>query len=176
MVNSTLQLLLFTGFQYYSDSPFGRPHNFTIFFSSVMCTGNEERVTDCAKNNLTFEEGRKLVNHIGLAGVSCKPHCPALTLPACPSVTPLADISTQFITKTITAHACSRIIEIWPSQQVQTKTITAQACSRTIGTWPSQQVQPASNSSSTDGHVTTTFLLAGISGTLTTVTVTLAVG
>ena len=132
--------LLFTGFQYYYDSPFGKPHHFTVFFSSVRCTGNEARITDCATNNLTFEEGKKLVNHIGVAGVSCERHS------ACPSVTPLAVIYTKTIT------ACSRTIEIWPSQQVQ------------------------SASSSTDsGHVTATFLLAGISGTLAIVTVTLAV-
>ena len=67
----------------------------------------------------------------------------------CPSVTPLAVISTQFITKTITA------------------------CSRTIETHgqPSQQVQSSTDS----GHVTITVLLAVISGTLATVTVTLAV-
>ena len=114
----------------------------------MRCTGNEARLTDCATNNLTFEEGKKLVDHIGVAGVSCKHHCPALTPSACPSATSsLAVIYTQFITKTITA------------------------CSRTIETRPSQQVQSASS----DGHVTATFLLAGISGTLTTVTVTLAV-
>ena len=132
MVQNTA--LLLTGFQYYSDSPFGKPHHFTIFFSSVRCTGNEARITDCATNNLTFEEGKKLVDHIGVAGISCKRHCPA----------PLAVISTQFITKTI---------EIWPSQQVQS----------------------ASSSSTDSGHVITIFLLAGISGTLATVTVTLAV-
>ena len=145
--------ILLTGFQYYSDSPFGKSHQFTIFFSSVRCTGNEARISDCAKNNLTFEEGKKLVNHInhiGVAGVSCKRH---FSLSVCPSVTPLAVISTQFITKTITTHACSRTIE----------------------TRPSQQVQSASSSSNDSGHVTTTFLLAGISGTLATVTVTLAV-
>ena len=116
----------------------------------MRCTGNEARITDCATNNLTIEEGKKLVshiNHIGVAGVSCKRH---LTPSACPSVTPLAIISTQFITKTITA------------------------CSRTIETRPSQQMQSAP-SSTDSGHVTTTFLLAGISGTLATVTVTLAV-
>ena len=118
----------------------------------MRCTGNEARITDCATNNLTFEEGKKLVNHIGVAGVSCKPNCPAPTPSVCPSVTPLAVISTQFITKTITA------------------------CSRTIETRPSQQVQSASSSSTDSGHVTTTFLLAGISGTLAIVTVTLAVG
>ena len=150
MVQNTA--LLLTGFQYYSDSPFGKPHHFTIFFSSVRCTGNEARITDCATNNLTFEEGKKLVSHIGVAGVSCKRHCPALTSSVCPSVTPLAVISTQFITKTITA------------------------CSRTIETQPSQQMQSATSSSSTDsGYVTATFLLAGISGTLAIVTVTLAV-
>ena len=67
-------LLLLTGFQYYSDSPFGKSHHFTIFFSSVRCIGNEARITDCATSNLTFEEGKKLVNHIGVAGVSCKPN------------------------------------------------------------------------------------------------------
>ena len=117
----------------------------------MRCTGNEARITDCAKNNLTFEEGKKLVdhiNHIGVAGVSCKRY---LTSSVCPSVTPLAVISTQTITKTITA------------------------CSRTIETRPSQQMQSATSSSTDSGHVTTTFLLAGISGTLATVTVTLAV-
>ena len=146
-------MLLFithTGFQYYSDSPFGKPHHFVIFFSSVRCTGNEAQITDCATNNLTFEEGKKLVDHIGVAGVSCKRHCSAPIPSACPSVTPLAVISTQLITKTITA------------------------CSRTIKTWPSQQVQSAS-SSTDSGYATATFLLAGISGTLATVTVTLAV-
>ena len=132
-------LLLLTGIQYYSDSPFGKPHHFTIHFSSVGCTGNEARITDCAKNNLTFEEGKKLVNHIGVAGVSCKHHCPAV-------------ISTQFITIT----TCPR-------------TITA--CSRTIETQPSQQMQSSTDS----GYATATFLLAGVSGTLATVTVTLAV-
>ena len=132
-------LLLLTGFQNYSDSPFGKPRQITIFFSSVRCTGNEARITDCATNNLTFEEGKKLVDHIGVAGVSCKRHCPAV-------------ISTQFITIT----ACSR-------------TITA--CSRTIETQPSQQMQSSTDS----GYVTATFLLAGISGTLATVTVILAV-
>ena len=131
--------LLLTGFQYYSDSPFGKPHRFTIFFSSVRCIGNEARITDCATNNLTFEEGKKLVDHIGVAGVSCKRHCDALTSSACPSV----------------------------------KTITA--CSRTSEIRPSQQVQSASSSSTDSGHVITIFLLAGISGTLATVTVTLAV-
>ena len=135
--------LLLTDFKYFYDSPFGKPHHFTIFFSSVKCTGNEVQITDCAKNNLTFEEGKKLVDHIGVAGVSCKRHCDALTPSACPSVATLAVISTQFFTKT-------------------------------IETQPSQQVLSAS-SSSDSGHVTTTFLLAGISGTLTTVTVTLAV-
>ena len=129
--------LLLTGFQYYSDSPFGKSHHFTIFFSSVKCTGNEARITDCATSNLTFEEGKKLVNHIGVAGVSCKPaFIPSARMH--PSVTPLA------VTKTITA------------------------CIET------QQVQLAS-SSIESGYVTATFLLAGISGTLATVTVTLAV-
>ena len=131
------------GFQYYSDSPFGKPHHFTVFFSSVRCTGNEARITDCATNNLTFEEGKKLVNHIWVAGVSCKP----ALMPSArtrPSVTPLA------VAKTITA--CSRTIEIWPSQQVQ-----------------------SALSSTDSAYVTATFLLAGISGTLATVTVALAV-
>ena len=129
--------LLLTGFQYYSDSPFGKSHHFTIFFSSVKCTGNEARITDCATSNLTFEEGKKLVNHIGVAGVSCKPaFIPSARMH--PSVTPLA------VTKTIIA------------------------CIET------QQVQLAS-SSIESGYVTATFLLAGISGTLATVTVTLAV-
>ena len=110
----------------------------------MKCTGNEAQIIDCAKNNLTFEEGKKLVDHIGVAGVSCKRHCDALTASACPSVTTLAVISTQFVTKT-------------------------------IETRPSQQVQSASSSSTDSGHVTTIFLLAGISGTLATVTVTLAV-
>ena len=122
-------LLLLTGFQYYYDSPFGKPHHFTVFFSSVRCIGNEARIADCVKNNLTFEEGKKLVDHIGVAGVSCKRHCPAV-------------ISTQ-------STACSRTIETWPSQQ----------------RW----------SSTDSGYATATFLLAGISGTLATVTVTLAV-
>ena len=147
--------IILTGFQNYSDSPFGKPHHFTVFFSSVRCTGNEARITDCATNNLTLEEGKKLVNHIGVAGVSCKRHlspsaCPSVTsVCMCPSVTPLAVISTQFITKAITA------------------------CSRTIETHgqPSQQVQSSTDS----GHVTITVLLAVISGTLATVTVTLAV-
>ena len=73
-----------------------------------------------------------------------KCHCDALTPSVCPSVTPLAVISTQFVTKT-------------------------------IETRPSQQVQSASSSSTDSRYVTTTFLLAGISGTLATVTVTLAV-
>ena len=137
--------IILTGFKYYSDSPFGKPHQFTIHFSSVRCTGNEARIADCATNNLTFEEGKKLVDHIGVAGVSCKRH---LTSSVCPSVAPLA---TQFITKTIIA------------------------CSRTIETRPSQQVQSATSSSTDSGHVITIFLLAGISGTLATVTVTLAV-
>ena len=129
--------LLLTGFQYYSDSPFGKSHHFTIFFSSVKCTGNEARIADCATSNLTFEEGKKLVNHIGVAGVSCKPaFIPSARMH--PSVTPLA------VTKTIIA------------------------CIET------QQVQLAS-SSIESGYVTATFLLAGISGTLATVTVTLAV-
>ena len=132
--------LLLTGFQYYSDSPFGKSHHFTIFFSSVKCTGNEARIADCATSNLTFEEGKKLVNHIGVAGVSCKPALIPSTRTR-PTVTPLA------VMKTITA-----CIETRPSQQVQTV------------------------SSSTDsGYVTATFLLAGISGTLATVTVILAV-
>ena len=138
MVQYNLSL---TGSRYYSDSPFGKPHHFTIFFSSVRCTGNEAGIIDCATNNLTFEEGKKLVNHIGVAGVSCRRHCPA----------PQAVISTQFITETITA------------------------CSRTIEIRPNQQVQSASSSSTDSGHVITIFLLAGISGTLATVTVTLAV-
>ena len=129
--------LLLTGFQYYSDSPFGKSHHFTIFFSSVKCTGNEARIIDCATSNLTFEEGKKLVNHIGVAGVSCKPaFIPSAHMH--PSVTPLA------VTKIITA------------------------CIET------QQMQSAS-SSIDSGYVTATFLLAGISGTLATVTVTLAV-
>ena len=136
--------LLLAGFQYYSDSPFGKPHHFTVFFSSVRCTGNEARITDCATNNLTFEEGKKLVNHIGVAGVSCKPNILITSARMRPSVTPLA------VTKTITA--CSRTIEIRPSQQVQ-----------------------SALSSTDSGYVTATFLLAGISGTLATVTVTLAV-
>ena len=126
--------LLLTGFQYCSDSPFGKPHRFTIFFSNVRCTGNEARITDCSTNNLTFEEGKKLANHIGVAGVSCKRHS------VCP---PLAVISTKTVT------ACSRTIEIWPSQQVQSAT--------------------------SSGYVTATFLLAGISGTLATVTITVAI-
>ena len=125
----------------------------------MRCTGNEAKITDCATNNLTFEEGKKLINHIdhiGVAGVSCKHHCPTPTSSACPSVPPLAVISTQFITKTVTVPCSRSINEVPPSQQA------------------SQQAQSAS-SSVDNGHITTTFLLAGISGTLATVTITLAV-
>ena len=116
--------IILTGFKYYHDSPFGKPHQFTIHFSSVRCTGNEARITDCAKNILTFEEGKKVVDHIGVAGVSCKRHLTS----SCPH--------------TITVHAR-------PSQCMQ--------------------------SSTDSGYATATFLLAGISGTLATVTVTLAI-
>ena len=147
--------LVLTDLQYFSDSPFGKPHQLTIFFSSVRCTGNEAKITDCATNNLTFEEGKKLINHIdhiGVAGVSCKLHCPVPTSSACPSVSPLAVISTQFITKTVTVPCSRTVNEVRPSQQAQ-----------------------SASSSADSGHITTTFLLAGISGTLATVTITLAV-
>ena len=93
--------IILTGFKYYYDSPFGKPHQFTIHFSGVKCTGNEAKIADCGKNVLTFEEGKKLVDHTGVAGVSCKRNLTS----SCPS----------FITKTITVHAL-------PSQQVQSST------------------------------------------------------
>ena len=51
-------------------SPYGKP-NLTVLFSSVRCTGSESQITDCATSSLTFEEGRKLVEHIGVADVYC---------------------------------------------------------------------------------------------------------
>ena len=156
--NTTALLVLLTGYQYFSDSPFGSPHQLTIVFSSVRCTGNEaKKITDCAtNNNLTFEEGKKLINHIDhirVAGVSCKHHCPAPTSSACLLVSPLTVISTQFVTKTVTVP-----------------------CSRTIDKiHPSQQAQSASSSADSGHQLITTFLLAGISGTLATVTISLVV-
>ena len=111
-------MIINTGSRYYYDSPYGKP-NLTVLFSSVRCTGSESQITDCATNSLTFEEGRKLVKHIGVAGVYCKQHR-----------------------------------------------------SVTIRLEPSQRVLSVSADS---GYVTATFLLAGIGGTLATVTVTLAV-
>ena len=187
-----------TGSRYFSDSPYGKP-NLTVLFSSVRCTGSESRISDCATSSLTFEEGRKLVKHIGVAGVYCKRYCPIATpTPAvvtvtqfassecpvteCPSATmaPCPTIQCASLTMTqdpTSLDKCSTAIETVtqsPSTLFETVTQIVTSCpTRTTGLEPSQQVQSASSSDS--GHVTTTFLLAGISGTLATVTVTLAV-
>ena len=133
-------MVINTGSRYYSDSPYGKP-NLTVLFSSVRCTGSESRITDCATSSLTFEEGRKLVKHIGVAGVSCRQHC--LIATATPAVVTITHIVTSCPT-------------------------------RITGLEPSQQAQSASLSTDS-GHLITTFLLAGISGILATVTITLAI-
>ena len=136
-------MIISTGSRYYSDSPYGKP-NLTVLFSSVRCTGSESRISDCATSSLTFEEGRKLVKHIGVAGVSCirRQHCLIAT----------------------------------PTPAVVTITHIVTSCpTRIIGLEPSQQAQSASSSADSGHQLITTFLLAGISGILATVTITLAI-
>ena len=67
----------------YADTPFGKP-NLTAHYSSVQCTGSETRLTNCANSMLTFEEGKKLVEYTGVAGVSCRLDCQLPTSPVCP--------------------------------------------------------------------------------------------
>ena len=209
-------MIISTGSHYYSDSPYGKP-NLTVLFSSVRCTGSESQISDVATSSLTFEEGRKLVKHIGVAGVYCNQHCPIATpTPAvvtvtqfassecpitecpvteCPSPTMAPCPTTQCPSATMapcptiqcaslsmtpdptSLDKCSTAIETVTqsfSTLFETVTQIVTSCpTRTTGLEPSQQVQSASSTDS--GHVTTTFLLAGISGTLATVTVTLAV-
>ena len=71
----------------------------------MRCTGSESQISDCATSSLTFEEGRKLVKHIGVAGVSCRQHCPITvvhSVTACPMKTNGQDPSQQPHT-----HMCS---------------------------------------------------------------------
>ena len=187
-------MIINTGSRYYSDSPYGKP-NLTVLFSSVRCTGSESQISDCATSSLTFEEGRKLVKHIGVAGVYCKQHCPIATpTPAvvtvtqfagsecpitecpvteCPSPTMAPCPTTQCPSATMCSTATETVTQNL-STLFEIVTQIATSCpTRTTGLEFSQQVQSASSTDS--GHVTTTFFLAGISGTLATVTVTLAV-
>ena len=145
------------GSRYYSDSPFGKS-NLAVLFSSVKCTGSESQITNCATSRLTFEEGRTLVNHIGVAGVSCKQRCPTGTaiLQHCPTVAAILQHC-----PTVTAHPI-------------VVTMTETACPMKSMIDPSEQTHAQSGSSTQNGAVAVS-LLAGLSGTLATLTVTLSV-
>ena len=134
----------------FADTPFGKS-NLTVHYSNVQCTGRETRFTDCATNTLTFEEGKQLVTHVGVAGVSCNTDCLSPTPVVCPT--------TQCPT---TQHL--------PVTVVQTVT----DCKVTVNPQISQQAQSATLSESENNL--TTFLLSGLSGILATVTAALGVG
>ena len=147
--------VILTGSVSFADTLFGKP-NSTVHYGSVQCTGSEAKLTNCATNKLTFELGKQLVEHIGVAGVSCNIKCPSPTPIVCPT--------TQCPTT-----QC-------PTTQYPPVTVVQTVTDYKVTSNPqiTQQAQPASLSES--GHTLTTFLLTGLSGILGTVTVALGVG
>ena len=99
-----------TGSVSFTDTPFGKP-NSTVHYSSVQCTGSESRLTNCTTNKLTFEEGKQLLKHIGVAGVSCNIECPSplvcpttqYTTTQCPAT---QYTTTQYTTTQYTTTQC----------------------------------------------------------------------
>ena len=139
----------------FADSPFGKP-NLTVHYSGVQCTGSETRLSNCATNKLNFEEGKDLVEHIGVAGVTCNTDCQSPPPAVCPT--------TQCPTTQCPATQHP------PVTVVQTVT----DCKVTVNPQISQRAQPAA--SSVGESTLTTFLLVALSAILGTVTVALGVG
>ena len=98
---SVLSLIYSAGSHSYVDSPFGKPRR-TVHFSSVQCVGNESRITDCLTTNYTYEQGKQLVEHLAVAGVTCTHYCPISTV-----------TQVKTVTEVVTAHHIS------PTQQGQ---------------------------------------------------------
>ena len=147
----------------FADTPFGKS-NSTVHYSSVQCMGSETRLTNCASNKLTFEEGKQLVEHIGVAGVSCNTDCPSPTPVLCPTTQCPTTLATTQYTNTPCPTTNNPPVTV-----VQTVT----DCKVTFNPQASQVSQPASFGES--GHTLTIYLLTGLSGILGTVTIALGV-
>ena len=46
--------------------------NLTIHLSNVYCTGSEENIAQCMYTFLSLEDGKALLDQVGVAGVSCQ--------------------------------------------------------------------------------------------------------
>ena len=68
------------GAQAVLNSYYGKPDR-TLHLSTVVCTGPEERLTECSLSLLSLEDGKDIVKHVGVAGVSCRLNLP--TMPPC---------------------------------------------------------------------------------------------
>ena len=57
------------------NSYYGKP-NLTLVTSSVVCGGTEQTISDCSVNWLTLDQGKTVVSHVEVAGVTCVPNTP----------------------------------------------------------------------------------------------------
>ena len=71
---------LIAGSQAVLNSFYGKPDR-TLHLSTVVCTGPEEKLTECSLTLLSLENGKDTVQHVDVAGVSCQLSPP--TMPPC---------------------------------------------------------------------------------------------
>ena len=59
------------GAQAVLNSFYGKPDR-TLHLSTVVCTGSEDKLAECNSATLSLEDGKDIVKHVDVAGVSCK--------------------------------------------------------------------------------------------------------
>ena len=57
------------------NSLYGKP-NLTLQSSSIICSGSEQKLTDCGVSWLSLSDGKIAVSHVNVAGVYCTPNTP----------------------------------------------------------------------------------------------------
>ena len=81
----------FTGAQAILNSFYGKP-NTALHLSSVVCRGSEDRLVECAYELVPLEDGKNIVKHIDVVGVSCKKTA-SVSPPSILSTTPPAVVN-----------------------------------------------------------------------------------
>lgn len=62
------------------NSYYGKPDRI-LHLSTVICTGPEDRLTECSLTLLSLDDGKDIVKHVDVAGVACRLAPP--TMPPC---------------------------------------------------------------------------------------------
>ena len=72
------------------NSFYGKPDR-TLHLSTVACTGSEDKLAECSSERLSLEDGKVIIKHVGVGGVSCTSSLPIST------PTPSLDVSEHLL-------------------------------------------------------------------------------